>query len=669
MKSIKTKIIGMMLVLIVGLSVIIGTTSSFFNYKSSMDLLKKNMTETAQVASERIYYEIKSYTSVAFETGSIARLSNPEMSLADKKAIIDQRVETYDFERGNVIGLDGKSIFDGKDYSDRVYFQESSKGIAYISDMLVSKETGKNTFVVSAPLWKGGIPNTSVVGVVFFIPKETFLNDIIAKINVGNTGSSYIIDHTGLTIAHKNTELVGIKNTQKDVQQDPSLKEIAAIEKKMIAGETGVGFYTYDGVAKVDCFAPIEGTNGWSLGLTAERGEFLSGVKLAIIATIILVILFIVIGVFVSLGFARSIAHPIIQCAERLRQLAEGDLSSEVPITTAKDETGALLGDLKLLVDELRGSIGDVSYHLGEIAQGNISTIVDREYKGDFYDLKKSMNKILVSLNHVLSQINENADQVAGGSDQVASGAQALSQGATEQASSIEELAATITDVSDKIKITAQDAMEAHSETQKSGKEVEVCNRQMNDMIVAMEQISGKSSEISKIIKAIQDIAFQTNILALNAAVEAARAGEAGKGFAVVADEVRNLASRSAGAADETTILIEDSIRAVADGKRIVDETAKSLVLVVENTRHVTTKVDRISENLKEQTEAISQITLGIDQVSAVVQTNSATAEESAAASEELSSQAQILKQLVGQFQLNKLASDREVVEDQEWEV
>jgi len=253
--------------------------------------------------------------------------------------------------------------------------------------------------------------------------------------------------------------------------------------------------------------------------------------------------------------------------------------------------------------------------------------------------------------------MSQSSEQVSSGSEQVSNGAQALAQGATEQASSIEELSATITEIASNVKLNATSAADASIKVNHVSSELDVSNQNMQDMIAAMSKISDSSSQIGKIIKAIEDIAFQTNILALNAAVEAARAGAAGKGFAVVADEVRNLASKSAEAANNTTALIENSIKEVENGTKIADQTATALKKVVLEATAVSNTVTLISQASNEQANSINQITLGVDQISSVVQTNSATAEESAAASEELSGQAQILKSLVGKFKLKNQAT------------
>ncbi|MEG1367235.1 MAG: methyl-accepting chemotaxis protein, partial [Oscillospiraceae bacterium] len=339
-------------------------------------------------------------------------------------------------------------------------------------------------------------------------------------------------------------------------------------------------------------------------------------------------------------------------CKDRLLLLAEGNLTAPVPDIKAKDETGMLADATVTIVDALNGMIGDVGYLLGEMANGNFDIkSKNREvYVGDFSALLDSVREINSNLSDALTQINIASDQVSGGSDQVSAGAQALSQGATEQASSVEELAASITEISAQVRQNAESAKNASSLSIETSESVTIGNNKMQELIAAMGDISRSSQEIGKVIKTIEDIAFQTNILALNAAVEAAHAGAAGKGFAVVADEVRNLASKSAEAAKGTTELIAGSVASVKRGTTLADDTAKALTAVVTDTTEVTRIINEISSASDEQATSIAQVTLGVDQISSVVQTNSATAEESAAASEELSGQAQMLKDLVAQF-------------------
>lgn len=370
-----------------------------------------------------------------------------------------------------------------------------------------------------------------------------------------------------------------------------------------------------------------------------------------ILAAIILVI--ILIGVFFSFVVIRLIKMPISEIENAALKMAEGDLDIEISYTS-KDELGVLSAQMRKLVRKLQVIIDDENKFLAKMASGDftVDSVCEEEYTGGFYPLLVSFRSIAAKLNDTLLQISESSVQVANSSDQVSSGAQALSQGATEQASSVEELAATINEISEKVKQNAESAHQANTMADTVSAEMNTSNEKMQHMIQAMNDISSSSSEIGKIIKTIEDIAFQTNILALNAAVEAARAGAAGKGFAVVADEVRNLASKSAEASKSTSALIENSLKAVENGTQIADETAQSLLQAVNGVNEMTGIISQISEASSNQASAVSQITMGIDQISSVVQTNSATAQESAAASEELSSQSQLMKNLVERFKL-----------------
>ncbi len=360
-----------------------------------------------------------------------------------------------------------------------------------------------------------------------------------------------------------------------------------------------------------------------------------------------------IITIILSIYLTRAITRPIRQLEKAAGQIVEGDFDIEVTYQS-KDELGSLANAFKNMTSILEEVIADASRLLQEMSDGNfdVRTQAEARYVGKLQGLLLAIRKLNRDLSSTMGQINTSADQVASGSGQVSSGAQALAQGATEQAAAVEELAATIAGISQQVKDTAENARSARNQTSMAGDVVEECNRQMHDMMAAMEEITRTSDEIGKIIKTIEDISFQTNILALNAAVEAARAGEAGKGFAVVAEEVRSLANKSSVASNDTAALIEGSLEAVARGKDLAGATAESLSKVVEEVRVAAATVDKIADAAEEQAGAVEQVTVGVDQISDVVQTNSATSEESAAASAELSHQAEILKDLVARFRL-----------------
>ena len=311
-----------------------------------------------------------------------------------------------------------------------------------------------------------------------------------------------------------------------------------------------------------------------------------------------------------------------------LERLSAGELYCDMAVAEPDEDTRELYelysrisDNMHLTVNTLKTYIAEVSETLGAVSEGDLTVSIDSEYHGDFIALKESINSIVQSLSDVMSEINISAEQVAAGTAQVSGGSQAISQGATEQAGSVEELSATITEIAEQTKKNAASAGEANRLTLSAKDDAAQGSNRMKEMQSAMADINEASENISKIIKVIDDIAFQTNILALNAAVEAARAGVHGKGFAVVAEEVRNLAARSASAARETTELIEGSVKKTEAGTRIADETAQALMNIVSGVEKAAQLVGEIASASEEQAGAITQVNGGIDQVSQVVQT------------------------------------------------
>ncbi len=654
MKSIRTKITLCLMVTVLATQLVVGAFSITLNYNSTFSTVDQMMSETAVLAAERIEQELSAYKNVAMDTGCVPQLLDETVPLEEKRSIIDERVSMHDLQRGNIIGPDGISIFDGNNYSDREYVKQAMQGNVYVSEPLISKVTGELSIMVAAPIYKGGKQGSEIEGVVYFVPRETFLNDIVSSIIVSEHSRAYMINSSGDTIADTTLDTITTQNIEKEAESDSSLKELAAIHSAMREGKNGFGDYKNGKNSMFAAYAPVNGTDGWSVAVVAPRLDYLSSTYFDIIINLVMMVIAILLSIIVALKLANSLSRPMKACAERMRLLVEGDLESPVPEVVSKDETGMLTQSTAELVEGLSIIIHDIGYLLGEMANQNLD-IKSRHretYVGDFQSILHSMRNLKIGLSDILRQINTSAEQVSSASNQVSSSAQSLSQGAVEQASSVEELAARISEISDQVKDTADSAREVREQTHQAGEGVSVCNQQMQELMKAMEKIHSSSEEIGKIIKTIEDIAFQTNILALNAAVEAARAGTAGKGFAVVADEVRNLASKSAEASKNTSLLITHSTEAVQTGTEIAKHTADALSDVVDNIQSMVGSIDQISAVSNEQSEAVLQVNEGIGQISSVVQSNSATAQESAAASEELSAEATNLKQLVDRFTL-----------------
>lgn len=375
--------------------------------------------------------------------------------------------------------------------------------------------------------------------------------------------------------------------------------------------------------------------------------------KISFIIGIQIIVLFIAIAAAVSMRLGKrivaSITIPLSEIEVVAKELTEGNLHSNLEYRS-QDEIGKLAHSLRKSIRILGSYVDDISRVMGEFADGNFKAKPEVEWHGDFIGIAQAFHTFESSMTKTIAGIKSVAEQVKGGSEQVSQSSMDLAEAATEQASITQELAATIETVSDQVAKNAKSAAKISKKVEDVGIEIVNSNQKMQEMVESMSEISSSSQEISKIIATINDIASQTNLLALNASIEAARAGEAGKGFAVVADQVSILASQSADAAKESTVLIEASVKAVEKGMVIADETAVRLEQVVEGSKIITEDVNKVAQVLDAQTASFEQIDAGVEHINDVVQTNSAASQQCAAASQEMNSQASALDELISKF-------------------
>ena len=626
------------------------------NFVMTRQVMHENM--NAQMSSVVEYYESQVHNWIQLRMDQLEQLG--EQILAIPSAARTDAAIMYQLELSTKHGTDYGVITDyfvsptkkmisgdgfipseGYDATAQSYYKDAvAKGGITISTPYIDISTGQMIITISKPLMENG----TLIGIVARDLRIDSIMSIFDKYSTEDGSYIFLMDQEQYILSHINDEYQP-KKDQMTLASDINNPEILT---EVTASTTPKLYKDFDGENKYSLGVKEE-NSGWIIGLVYPR-RIISGelFRQAVISSTIF-LLALIVGISIIIWMLKKSLEPIHGVVRAARQMIEGDLAIHVDVKT-NDEIGELGTVFNETVQYLSEIIGEISTILDGMADGNLTMESRCTYQGDFDRIRISIENILENMNETIGGIRMAADQVAAGSTQVAHGAQLLAGGAVEQNEQVDQLVTRIQQVSSVTQNNASECTSASKITMEVAEKLGESNQHMHQMVEAMSRINASSEQIGKIIKTIEDIAFQTNILALNAAVEAARAGTAGKGFAVVADEVRNLASKSAEAASHTTALIESSMLAVSDGTRIAHETEQSLQEVVDTANQVTAIIEDIVRLSEEQVVEIGYISDGVEKISHVVQSNSATAEESAATSEQLSGQAHTMNHLVGKF-------------------
>jgi methyl-accepting chemotaxis protein len=518
--------------------------------------------------------------------------------------------------------------------ADRSFFQEALAGSLHISEPLRSRASGNPVLVISSPVRDR---EGEINGVLAAVINLRVLTDLyVTPVRVGEYGYVYMVSADGIVLSHPQQDNILSLNVF-DLPFGESVRQGADVIE-----------YEFESQRKLAALGRVDRV-GWIVFAAADfRDVNAPAWQMAqVIAGVALVILFVT--ALLMYLVATTITKPIVASVDVLKAVAaEGDVSKDIPVAyrSRRDEIGKLVGAIQALIDFQRKEM----HWVQQIADGVWT--VDVEVRSDRDEVGKALTRMLAKVNDALAQVRVSIEEVSNGSQQISDASQSLSQGATQSAASLEEISSSATHVGHQARTNAETATQANQLATAAKESAEHGSQRMDALNGSMAAITESSHQIAKIIKTIDDIAFQTNILALNAAVEAARAGRYGKGFAVVAEEVRSLAARSAKAARETSELIEGSSSRVDEGNRIAKETAEALSEIVSGIIKVGDLVGEVSAASNEQAQGIAQISQGLGQIDQVTQQNTATAEETAAAAEELSSQAEELRNVISQFKL-----------------
>lgn len=648
-KSIKKQLIGRTVAALVSMTLMLFSMILISAAVLTQNTLNITMKQMAENSARSLATEMNIFFTCMEDILVNSVFDEYSTQKSQVRRYMEQKTNQY-YCYSSFVTLDGYDYMTGENVSGEEFFVRALTGIKFISTPQVLS-TGQVVYILAMPAYYNG----ELIGVIYMQPDYNYLYGLTTASAVGETGRIYVIDHSDNVIFSEdifNGITQGASNYANRSKTQQQF-EYNAVNSNVISG---FGNYTVDNTPWVGGYAGVEGTDGWVLITTAESFEFLSKLPLVIMASILLSMGIMLCSVLYMTRSILGFLTPINLCVERISTLAKGDLTSPVPEINLNNEAGLLAKSTDSIVTSLSELILDERKVLESLAQGNFAVKSENPdcYIGDFAPILLSLNNILDSLNLTMNRIDAASIEVTSGAQHMSESAISLASGASLQATSTEQLSTALEHLSNRVSATSENASHAQELSQRAGGEVRKGDQYMGELMSAMDEITNSSKEIESILKMIEDIAFQTNILGLNAAVEAARAGRVGAGFAVVADEVADLANRSKANAKETALLVQGTLEAVENGRKIANKTAESLQEIVRGVEESISAVHGIALASEEQSREIEKITENMEEISEVIKNTSETSQKGADTSQKLSQQAETLQSLMNQFQLRK---------------
>ncbi len=604
----------------------------------------------------------KNFTTVFayFEQNAIADANGEPYSVHQREIAYEAIV--YPDETGN--GITYEKHEDAFDNFDKEYYKQiKSSGKPYVMEPYVYQLRGTEDIMmisIIAPIYDANGDFLGIAGC------DVALNDMQSQ-QYANTGyksthmvalsedKTILLDTKNSDYVGKNADEVGYTNITSDTDKVKAMPDGTYLNSNYVVNDNITNFATMKKGVSVTVPLKLDSGNGnyWTLYMAMDSMEFNAAIIRDTIKLIVALIIFGIVLLYIIYRIIKNSLRPITYITAGAAELEKGNLKINIDVDT-NDELGRLAKGINHISETMNNYVQDISQQLSSMASNNMDIEIKQKYIGDFIPIQTSIEQIAKSLNETLHRITVSADDVASGSVSVSDGAQILSKGALEQESAIEELAVSIESLSDDVKANADDAQKMSLIVKEVGENIKISNEEMEQLVNAMADIRTSSAGIEQILKTIGEIARQTNLLSLNASIEAARAGLAGKGFAVVADEIRNLAEKSGEALQQTSELIENSFESVKRGTNIADETAKSLLAVVEGAKEISGSVDKISIASQNQKRVLEELVKSIDLIAEVVQSNTNAVQESVSTSEKLSEQSKLLHRLINKFHLKQ---------------